>query len=212
MSRGHALAAPCLQAAIGNSALLFERRLYPASMRRLCVILGAWALLGAGVVQPAAAGTLNGLGDAQIAARFAPRLVLHPAERYAPTSADELLALGATLVGRDGSLLRPAPLSAAALPIGSSCAGGLPCAYALRLDCGLVASRPCPAPTDARPTPPSVPPRHLGRCPRPRSGSVPGRVCRPANGSGATRRQRRRRAEVTTPAPQPAITGRRPGP
>ena len=118
-------------------------------MRRLCVILGAWALLGAAVVQPAAAGTLNGLGDAQIAARFAPRLVLHPAERYAPTSTDELLALGATLVRRDGSLLRPAPLSAAALPIGSSCAGGLPCAYALRLDCGLVASRPCPAPTDA---------------------------------------------------------------
>ena len=117
-------------------------------MRRLCVILGAWALLGAAVVQPAAAGTLNGLGDAQIAARFAPRLVLHPAERYAPTSADELLALGATLVRRDGSLLRPAPLSAAALPIGSSCAGGLPCAYGLRLDCGLVASRPCPAPTD----------------------------------------------------------------
>jgi hypothetical protein len=118
-------------------------------MRRLRVILSAWALVAACAVPPAPAGTLDGLTDAQIAARFAPRLVLHPAERYAPTSADELLALGAMLVGRDGSLVRPAPLTPSTLPVGSSCSGGLPCAYALRLDCGLVASKPCPAPADA---------------------------------------------------------------
>ena len=59
------------------------------------------------------AGTLDSLPDAQIAERFAPRLVLHPEERYAPTSADELLALGATLVRRDGSLARAAPLTPA---------------------------------------------------------------------------------------------------
>ena len=107
-------------------------------------------MLLAVVAAPAApAGTLDGLPDAQIAARFAPRLVLHADERYAPTSADELLALGATLVRRDGSLAQPAPLTAASLPTGSSCVGGLPCAWALRLGCGLVASRPCPAPTDA---------------------------------------------------------------
>jgi hypothetical protein len=118
-------------------------------MRRLRVILSAWALLSACAVPPALAGTLDGLTDAQIATRFAPRLVLHPEERYAPTSADELLALGATLVSRDGSLVRPAPLTPATLPVGSSCSGGLPCAYALRLGCGLIATRPCPAPTDA---------------------------------------------------------------
>ena len=79
-------------------------------MRRLCVILSAWALLAACAAPRRSAGTLDGLTDAQIAARFAPRLVLHPEERCAPTSADELLALGATLVRRDGSLARPAPL------------------------------------------------------------------------------------------------------
>ena len=81
-------------------------------MRRLCVILSACALLAACGAPPASAGTLDGLPDAQIAERFAPRLVLHPEERYAPTSADELLALGATLVRRDGSLARAAPLTA----------------------------------------------------------------------------------------------------
>jgi hypothetical protein len=118
-------------------------------MRRLRVILGAWALLVACTAQPVLAGTLDSLSNAQIAARFAPHLVLHPEERYAPTSADELLALGATLVRRDGSLARPAPLTAATLPVGSSCAGGLPCAYALRLGCGLTASKACPAPAGA---------------------------------------------------------------
>ena len=64
--------------------------------------------------------------DAQIAERFAPRLVLHADERYAPTSADELLALGATLVDRDGGLVRPAPLTRRRCRVGSSCVGGLP--------------------------------------------------------------------------------------
>ena len=70
--------------------------------------------------------------------------MLHPEERWAPTSADELLALGATLVRRDGSLVRPAPLVAATLPSGSSCVGGLPCAYALRLGCGLTREQALP--------------------------------------------------------------------
>jgi hypothetical protein len=120
-------------------------------MRRLQLTVCALALLLAYAVQPAAGGTLDGLTDAQIAARFAPRLVLHADEQYAPTSADELLALGATLVSRTGALLRPAPLTPAELPSGSSCVGGLPCAYALRLGCGLVAAKPCPAPAAAPP-------------------------------------------------------------
>ena len=118
-------------------------------MRRLRTVLGACALLAMVAAPAAPAGTIDGLPDAQIAARFAPRLVLHPDERYWPTSTDELLTLGATLVRRDGSLAQPAPLTAASLPTGSSCVGGLPCAWALRLGCGLVASRPCPAPADA---------------------------------------------------------------
>jgi hypothetical protein len=119
---------------------------YPAPMRRLCLTVCALALLAASGVPPALAGALDGLSDAQIAARFAPRLVFNPAEQYTPTSADELLALGATLVNRSGGLVRAAPLTAATLPVGSSCVGGLPCAYALRLGCGLVAATPCPAP------------------------------------------------------------------
>jgi hypothetical protein len=118
-------------------------------MRRLRTVLGACVLLAVVAAPAAPAGTIDGLPDGQIAARFAPRLVLHADERYWPTSADELLTLGATLVRRDGSLAQPAPLSAASLPAGSSCIGGLPCAWALRLGCGLIASRPCPAPTDA---------------------------------------------------------------
>ena len=121
----------------------------PSAVRRLCVVLAACGLLAALGAPAAFGGTLDSLTDAQIAARFAPRLVLHPAEQYAPTSADELLALGATLVDRNGALVRAAPLTPAALPAGNSCSGGLPCAWALRLDCGLVASRPCPAPADA---------------------------------------------------------------
>ena len=122
---------------------------YPARMRRVRVIVGVCALLVACTAPPALAGTLDTLPDAQIAARFAPRLVLHADERYAPTSTDELLQLGATLVNRSGGLVRGAPLTPALLPVGSSCVGGLPCAYALRLGCGLSASTPCPAPADA---------------------------------------------------------------
>jgi hypothetical protein len=122
---------------------------YPAGMRRVRFIVGACALLATCAAQPALAGTLDGLTDAQIAARFAPRLVLHADERYAPTSADELLALGASLVNRAGTVVRPPPLVPAMLPVGSSCVGGLPCAYALRLGCGLSASTPCPAPAGA---------------------------------------------------------------
>ena len=86
---------------------------YPARMRRVRFIVSACALLAAWAAPPAFAGTLDGLTDAQIAARFAPRLVLHADERYAPTSADELLALGASLVNRCGAVVRPAPLSRA---------------------------------------------------------------------------------------------------
>ena len=50
---------------------------------------------------------------------------------------------------RSGGLVRAAPLTPALLPVGSSCVGGLPCAYALRLGCGLSASTPCPAPADS---------------------------------------------------------------
>jgi hypothetical protein len=102
-------------------------------MRRVQVIVSVCALLAACAVTPVSAGTLDGLTDAQIAARFAPRLVLHADERYAPTTSDELLSLGATLVNRSGGLVHAAPLSPALLPVGSSCIGGLPCAYALRL-------------------------------------------------------------------------------
>src|SRR5436190_14950508 len=104
-------------------------------MGRLQVMLCVCGLLVACAAPAAVAGTLDGLPDAQIAERFAPRLVLHPQERWAPTSADELLALGASLVRRDGSLARAAPLDPATLPPGSSCVGGLPCAWALRLGC-----------------------------------------------------------------------------
>ena len=113
------------------------------------MIVGACALLAACAAQPAFAGTLDRLTDAQVAARFSPRLILHADERYAPTSTDALLALGATIVTRTGALVRPAPLSPALMPVGASCSGGLPCAYAVRLGCGLSASSPCPAPTDA---------------------------------------------------------------
>ena len=78
--------------------------------------LGAWALLA--LVRRAAGvggNARTALSDAQVAAPR-PRLVLHPEERYAPTSADELLALGATLVRRDGSLARAAPLAPASCP------------------------------------------------------------------------------------------------
>jgi hypothetical protein len=143
-------------------------------MRRLRAILCACGVAAACGAQPALAGTLDGLPDAQIAARFAPRLVLHPQERYAPTSADELLALGATLVRRDGSLARAAPVLPAALPVGSSCVGGLPCAWALRLGCGLVASRPCPAPADA----PRVMYARVVRR-HPANGGAPGWLVRP---------------------------------
>jgi hypothetical protein len=115
-------------------------------MLRMRVIAGICALLGAFAAQPAFAGTVDGLTDAQIAARFAPRLVLHADERYTPTSTDELLALGAALVDRAGVVVRPAPLSPGVLPTGSSCSGGLPCAFALRLGCGLSPATPCPAP------------------------------------------------------------------
>ena len=115
-------------------------------MRRPCLTLCALVLLATCGAQASLAGTLDGLSDAQIAARFAPRLVFNQAEQYTPTSADELLALGATLVDRSGALVRAAPLTPAGLPVGNSCSGGLPCAYALRLGCGLVAARPCPAP------------------------------------------------------------------
>ena len=137
-------------------------------MRRLRLTVCALALLLAGSAPAALGGTLDGLTDAQIAARFAPRLVLHPAERYTPTSADELLALGATLVNRTGAVVQPAPLNAATLPAGSSCVGGLPCAYALRLGCGLVADRPCPAPAG---TPPLIYARVVRR--HPATGSAP---------------------------------------
>jgi hypothetical protein len=50
---------------------------YPASMRRVRVIVSVCALLAACAAAPAFAGTLDGLTDTQIAARFAPRLVLH---------------------------------------------------------------------------------------------------------------------------------------
>jgi hypothetical protein len=143
-------------------------------MRRLCVFLSAFALLALCGAQGASGGTLDGLSDAQIAERFAPRLVLHPAEQYAPTSADELLALGAALVRRDGSVAIPAPLSPAVMPKGSSCVGGLPCAWALRLDCGLVASKPCPAPVDA---PKLVSARVVRR--HPAKGAPPGWLARP---------------------------------
>ena len=146
---------------------------YPARMRRLRLTVCARALLAWGAA-PASGGTLDGLTDAQIAARFAPRLVLHPDERYAPTSADELLALGATLVDRTGAVVQPAPLTPAALPVGNSCVGGLPCAYALRLGCGLVAARPCPAPAG---TPPLIYARVVRR--HPATGSPPAWLANP---------------------------------
>jgi hypothetical protein len=142
-------------------------------MRRFRVIVSVCALL-ATAAAPAFAGPLDGLTDAQIAARFAPRLVLHADERYAPTSADELLALGATLVNRSGGLVQAAPLSATALPVGSSCSGGLPCAYALRLGCGLTASTPCPVPTG---TPRLIYARVVRR--HPAKGTAPGWLTRP---------------------------------
>src|SRR5712675_1328005 len=138
-------------------------------MRRFRVIVSACALL-ATAAAPAFAGTLDGLTDAQIAAR----LVLHADERYTPTSADELLALGATLVNRSGGLVQAAPLSATALPVGSSCSGGLPCAYALRLGCGLTASTPCPVPTG---TPRLIYARVVRR--HPARGTAPGWLTRP---------------------------------
>src|SRR4051794_8840112 len=118
-------------------------------MRRTRMIVAACALLAVCAAAPASAGTIDGLTDAQIAARFSPRLALHADERYAPTSADFLLALGATLVNRSGGLVHPAPLSPGLMPVGASCSGGLPCAYAVRLGCGLSAGRPCPAPAGA---------------------------------------------------------------
>src|SRR5580765_7769996 len=142
-------------------------------MRRFRVILGVCALLATAAV-PAFAGTLDGLTDAQIAVRFAPRLVLHADERYAPTSADELLALGAALVNRSGGLVQAAPLLPAALPVGSSCSGGLPCAYALRLGCGLTAGTPCPVPTG---TPRLIYARVVRR--HPANGTAPGWLTRP---------------------------------
>jgi hypothetical protein len=142
-------------------------------MRRLRLIVCALALIACGAV-PASGGTLDGLTDEQIAARFAPRLVLLADERYAPTSADELLALGAVLVGRAGAVVQPAPLTPAALPVGNSCVGGLPCAYALRLGCGLVAARPCPAPAG---TPPLIYARVVRR--HPATGSPPAWLANP---------------------------------
>jgi hypothetical protein len=143
-------------------------------MRRLRLTVCALALLLAAFAQPALGGTLDGLTDAQIAARFAPRLVLHPDERYAPTSADELLALGATLVNRSGGVVHAAPLAPALVPAGSSCVGGLPCAYALRLGCGLVAAKPCPAPAG---TPPLLYARVVRR--HPVRGSAPAWLATP---------------------------------
>ncbi|MDX6620021.1 MAG: Vacuolar protein sorting-associated protein 62 [Gaiellales bacterium] len=142
-------------------------------MRRLRLTVCALALIACGAA-PASGGTLDGLTDEQIAARFAPRLVLHADERYAPTSADELLALGAVLVGRAGAVVQPAPLTPAALPVGNSCVGGLPCAYALRLGCGLVAARPCPAPAG---TPPLIYARVVRR--HPATGSPPAWLANP---------------------------------
>ena len=123
---------------------------------------------------PAFAGTLDGLTDAQIAERFAPRLVLHADERYAPTSADELLALGATLVNRWAASCRRLPCRSAALPVGSSCSGGLPCAYALRFglraDCEQALSRA------RRRSPPDLRAR---RAPPPGEGTAPGWLAQP---------------------------------
>jgi hypothetical protein len=143
-------------------------------MRRARVIVGLCALLAACVTSSASAGTLDGLTDAQIAARFAPRLVFSADERYTPTSADELLALGATLVNRSGALVRPAPLTRALIPVGSSCVGGLPCASALRLGCGLSATAPCPAPAG---TPKLIYARVVRR--HPAKGSPPGWLANP---------------------------------
>ena len=143
-------------------------------MGLLRAMLCACGLLAISAAPPALAGTLDSLPDAQIAERFAPRLVLHQEERWAPTSADELLALGATLGRRDGSLARAAPLDPATLPAGSSCVGGLPCAWALRLGCGLVASKPCPAPVDA---PRLIYARVVRR--HPARGSAPGWLAKP---------------------------------
>ena len=144
-------------------------------MRRLRLTVCALALSLACGVQPALGGILDGLTDAQIAERFAPRLVLHANERYRPTSADELLALGAALVDRSGAIVHPPPLSPALLPTGSSCVGGLPCAYAVRLGCGLVAAKPCPAPAAS---PPLIYARVVRR--HPPAGSAPSWFSSPA--------------------------------
>ena len=70
-----------LQALSATRPLLFKRRLYPASMRRLCVILGAWALLAACVV------AARGRRDARRPRRRADRRALRPAPRPAPGGA-----------------------------------------------------------------------------------------------------------------------------
>ena len=125
--------------------------------------------------------------DAQIAERFAPRLVLHPEERWAPTSARR-----AARARRDARAPRrepraPAPLDPATLPGGSSCVGGLPCAWALRLGCGLVASKPCPAPVDA---PRLIYARVVRR--HPARGSAPGWLARPDRAHAVSRARGRR--------------------
>ena len=80
-TRGGAPAHSYRQPGPGLNAEGGSDRPYPAPMRRVRVIVGACALLAACAAPPALAGTLDSLTDAQIAARFAPRLVLHPEER-----------------------------------------------------------------------------------------------------------------------------------
>ena len=70
---------------------------------------------------------------------------------------------------------------------GSSCVGGLPCAWALRLGCGLIASRPCPAPADA---PRLMYARVVRR--HPPEGSPPGWLARPRRAHALPRARGRR--------------------
>ena len=137
MSRGHALAArlqvPYRQLGAALSAR-FEAAAVSCPMRRLRLTVGACALLAAGGAPARAAGTLDGLSDAQIAARFAPRLVLHPASatrRRAPTSCSRSARRSSTAAAASCGRLRWAPRRC---PPGAAASAGsrapTPCAWA----------------------------------------------------------------------------------
>ena len=153
---------------------------------RVQVIVSVCALLAACAAPPVLAGTLDGL------TRRADRCALRPAPRPArrrALRADEHRR--AAVAGRDArqpqrrrscTRLRSPPRL---LPVGSSCVGGLPCAYALRLGCGLTASKPCPAPTGR-----SAPDLRARRAPPPGQGHGPGLAHQPGSAHAVSRGSR----------------------